>query len=130
MLNYAKQQIALNKNTDEWSKMLTWFESKDKNEVTMESFLQLMIAQLKNQDFNNPVEKMTRIGAMFRQFVDSTVNVLRGRSEFKSMFRVSVTTIKRSDNNPLKFAVTTDEALKHLINDGQGGFKKSYESID
>lgn len=34
----------------------SWFESKDKNEVTMESFLQLMIAQLKNQDFNNPVD--------------------------------------------------------------------------
>ncbi len=74
--------------------------------------------------------KMSSIGAMFRQFVDSTVAVLRSRAEFKSLFRVSVTTIRKSDNNPLKFSVTTDEALKHLINDGQGGFKPSIESID
>ncbi len=26
---YAKQQISLNKNVDEWLEMLTWFESKD-----------------------------------------------------------------------------------------------------
>lgn len=100
------------------------------SEQLLHAFLRGAGIENKEIDFNNPVEKMTRIGAMFRQFVDSTVNVLRGRSEFKSMFRVSVTTIKRSDNNPLKFAVTTDEALKHLINDGQGGFKKSVESID
>ncbi len=74
--------------------------------------------------------KMSAIGGMFRQFVESTISVLRSRAEFKSLFRVSVTTIKRADNNPLKFSVTTDEALKHLINDGQGGFKPSTESID
>ena len=84
----------------------------------------------KNIDLSHPDEKMSRIGTMFRQFVESTVSVLRSRAEFKSLFRVSVTTIKREDNNPLKFAVTTDEAIKHLINDGQGGFKKSVESID
>ena len=67
---------------------------------------------------------------MFRQFVDNTVAVLRSRAEFKSLFRVSVTTIRKSDNNPLKFAVTTDEAMKHLLNDGQGGFKPALESID
>ncbi len=75
-------------------------------------------------------QKMSAIGGMFRQFVESTISVLRSRAEFKSLFRVSVTTIKRADNNPLKFSVTTDEALKHLINDGQGGFKPSTESID
>jgi len=79
---------------------------------------------------DNVEDQLSRIGAMFRQFVESTVRVLRSRAEFKSLFRVSVTTIKIADNNPLKFAVTTDEALKQLVNDGQGGFKKSVESID
>ena len=96
----------------------------------LQAFLRGAQIEQKEIDFKNPDEKMTRIGTMFRQFVESTVAVLRSRAEFKSLFRVSVTTIKRSDNNPLKFAVTTDEALKHLINDGQGGFKKSVESID
>ncbi len=101
----------------------------EKNQL-LQAFLRGAQIDPKNIDFNDPDEKMTRIGKMFRQFVESTVSVLRSRAEFKSLFRVSVTTIKRSDNNPLKFAVTTDEALKHLINDGQGGFKKSVESID
>ncbi len=78
----------------------------------------------------NPEEGLVRVGQMFRQFVDNTVAVLRSRAEFKSLFRVSVTTIRKSDNNPLKFAVTTDEAMKHLLNDGQGGFKPALESID
>ncbi|NOQ76629.1 MAG: type VI secretion system-associated FHA domain protein TagH [Methylococcaceae bacterium] len=96
----------------------------------LQAFLQG--AQIESQGINltNPDEKMTRIGTMFRHFVESTVAVLRSRAEFKSLFRVTVTTIKRADNNPLKFSVTTDEAIKHLINDGQGGFKKSVESID
>lgn len=96
----------------------------------LQAFLRGAQIDPENIDFSNPDEKMSRIGTMFRQFVESTVSVLRSRAEFKSLFRVSVTTIKRSDNNPLKFAVTTDEAIKHLINDGQGGFKKSVESID
>jgi len=96
----------------------------------LQAFLQGAQIELQGIGLTNPDEKMTRIGTMFRQFVESTVAVLRSRTEFKSLFRVSVTTIKRVDNNPLKFSVTTDEAIKHLINDGQGGFKKSVESID
>jgi len=96
----------------------------------LKAFLQGAQVTNKDIDFTNPVEKMTRIGTMFRQFVESTVNVMRNRAEFKSLFRVSVTTIKKADNNPLKFSVTTEEAIKHLINDGQGGFKGSVESID
>ncbi len=79
---------------------------------------------------SDQVDRMRRIGAMFRQFVDSTMAVLRSRAEFKSLFRVTVTTIKRMDNNPLKFSVNTEEALQHLLNDGQGGFKPSVEAIE
>ena len=105
-------------------------KSEIDNSHLLNAFLQG--AQIENNDIDlsNPDEKMTRIGTMFRQFVESTVSVLRSRAEFKSLFRVTVTTIQRAGNNPLKFSVTTDEALKHLINDGQGGFKKSVESID
>lgn len=90
-------------------------------------------AELTQQGDLNPeqqLDRMNRIGSMFRQFVESTVAVLRSRAEFKSLFRVSVTTIKKADNNPLKFSVTTEEALQHLFNDGQGGFKKSVDAID
>lgn len=75
-------------------------------------------------------ETMRRIGLMFRKLVEGTVAVLRSRAEFKSQFRVSMTTIKTANNNPLKFAVTTEDALTHLVKNGQGGFKDSVEAID
>ena len=96
----------------------------------LQAFLRGAQIEDKGLVLSNPAEKMARIGVMFRQFVESTVNVMRNRAEFKSLFRVSVTTIKVADNNPLKFSVTTDEALKHLISNGQAGFKGSVESID
>ncbi|WP_442499595.1 type VI secretion system-associated FHA domain protein TagH [Methylobacter sp. sgz302048] len=75
-------------------------------------------------------ETMHRIGLMFRKLVEGTVAVLRSRAEFKSQFRVSMTTIKTTNNNPLKFAVTTEDALTHLVKNGQGGFKEPVEAID
>jgi len=78
----------------------------------------------------NPPEKFRLLGAMFRQFVNGMITVLRSRTEFKSQFRVSVTTIKTRDNNPLKFAVTTEDALCHLLNNGQDGFKSSLPAIE
>jgi type VI secretion system protein len=75
-------------------------------------------------------ETMRRIGLMFRKLVEGTVAVLRSRAEFKSQFRVSMTTIRTTNNNPLKFAVTTEDALTHLVKNGQGGFKDSVEAID
>ncbi len=84
----------------------------------------------KNIKPENAIEKMHLIGSMFRHLVNGAVAVLRSRTEFKSQFRVTMTTIKTVDNNPLKFSVTTDEAACHLLNNGQGGFKRSIEAID
>ena len=84
----------------------------------------------KNIKPENTGETMRLVGSMFRHLVEGTVAVLRTRTEFKSQFRVSMTTIKTVDNNPLKFSVTTDEAACHLLNNGQGGFKASVAAID
>ncbi len=100
------------------------------NERLIQAFLRGVQMSAEEIEFSDPIEKMERIGKMLRQFAESTVAVLRSRAEFKSMFRVNVTTIQRMDNNPLKFAITTDDAIKHLINDEQVGFKESVESID
>ena len=79
---------------------------------------------------DNPMEAMQRIGKMFRQLVSGTVSVLRSRAEFKSLFRVNVTVIRAANNNPLKFAVSTDEVLRQLIQNKEGGFLESVESIE
>ncbi|WAK00367.1 type VI secretion system-associated FHA domain protein TagH [Methylobacter sp. YRD-M1] len=89
-------------------------------------------AGLENKDLQAQAtpENVRRIGLMFRKLVEGTVAVLRSRAEFKSQFRVSVTTIKTTNNNPLKFAVTTEDALTHLVKNGQSGFKDPVEAID
>ncbi|NOT11220.1 MAG: type VI secretion system-associated FHA domain protein TagH [Methylococcaceae bacterium] len=94
------------------------------------AFLQGAGLDNKNIKSENTLEQMQLLGMMFRHLVEGTAAILRNRAEFKSQFRVSVTTIKSADNNPLKFSVTTDEAVSHLINNGQGGFKRSIEAID
>jgi type VI secretion system protein len=75
-------------------------------------------------------DTFNRIGQMFRKMVDGTVAVLRSRAEFKSLFRVNMTVIRASNNNPLKFAVTTDDVLKQLIQNREGGFLGSVEAIE
>jgi type VI secretion system protein ImpI len=41
--------------------------------------------------------------------------VLRARAEIKNTFRLPVTVIQRSENNPLKFAATAEDALQKLL---------------
>lgn len=53
--NYSNYTDATNKTSTN-STVNAWFEDPNKNSVSVDSFLQLMIAQLKNQDFNEPVD--------------------------------------------------------------------------
>ena len=43
------------------------------------------------------------------------MDVLRARAEIKNTFRLPVTVIQRSENNPLKFALGTDEAIRKIL---------------
>ncbi|HET6803828.1 MAG TPA: type VI secretion system-associated FHA domain protein TagH, partial [Frateuria sp.] len=55
------------------------------------------------------------LDTIFRIVVDGVMDVLRARAEIKNTFRLPVTLIQRSENNPLKFAPTADEALQKLL---------------
>ncbi|UGB39154.1 type VI secretion system-associated FHA domain protein TagH [Frateuria soli] len=62
------------------------------------------------------------LDAIFRIVVDGVMDVLRARAEIKNTFRLPVTLIQRSENNPLKFAPTADEALQKLLAPANGAF--------
>ena len=62
------------------------------------------------------------LDAVFRIVVDGVMDVLRARAEIKNTFRLPVTLIQRSENNPLKFAPTVDEALQKLLSPPNGAF--------
>jgi type VI secretion system protein ImpI len=62
------------------------------------------------------------LDAIFHIVVDGVMDVLRARAEIKNTFRLPVTLIQRSENNPLKFAPTAEEALQKLLAPANGAF--------
>jgi type VI secretion system FHA domain protein len=75
-------------------------------------------------------ETLHRIGQMFRKLIDGTVAVLRSRAEFKSLCRVNMTVIRATNNNPLKFTVSTDDVLRQLLENKTNGFIASTAAIE
>lgn len=69
------------------------------------------------------------IGLMFRDLVEGMMILLRSRAELKSQVRVSVTTIRPFENNPLKFTVTVEDALNTLLKPRQRGYLKPLDAI-
>jgi type VI secretion system protein ImpI len=59
---------------------------------------------------------------MFHIAVDAMMDVLRARAELKNSFRLPATLIQRSENNPLKFAPTAQEAVRKLLEPPGNGF--------
>jgi type VI secretion system protein ImpI len=55
------------------------------------------------------------LDAILRIVVDGVMDVLRARAEIKNTFRLPVTVIQRSENNPLKFALGSNEALAKIL---------------
>jgi len=72
---------------------------------------------------------MNTIGVLFRSFVEGMMTVMRARAELKSQFRVSVTTMRPVDNNPLKFTPNVDDALKIMLARDHPGFSDPVEAV-
>jgi type VI secretion system protein ImpI len=62
-----------------------------------------------------PPRPAPELDAILHIVVDGVMDVLRARAEIKNTFRLPVTVIQRSENNPLKFALGTDEAIRKIL---------------
>ena len=62
-----------------------------------------------------PPETAAILGNILRGVVQGLIEVLRARSEIKTEFRMPVTQVKVSENNPLKFAANAEDALGNLL---------------
>jgi type VI secretion system protein ImpI len=58
------------------------------------------------------------------------MDVLRARAELKNSLRLPVTLIQRTENNPLKFAATVDEAVTRLLSPADAGYLSGAAAID
>lgn len=56
------------------------------------------------------------LGQVLRTSVSGTMSILRARAQMKGEFRLSQTMIQPVENNPLKFSINLEEALRHIIN--------------
>ena len=55
------------------------------------------------------------LGRMLRAAVQGLIEALHTRADFRDQFRLPVTRVKQSENNPLKFAVDADDAWSSLL---------------
>jgi type VI secretion system protein len=61
------------------------------------------------------------IGKILKESIQGTRDILIGRAKIKNEMHLDVTLIKAKDNNPIKFSVSTEEALiKLLIHQDKG----------
>jgi type VI secretion system protein len=58
---------------------------------------------------------METAGAVLRETVQGLTRTLAARTAFKREMRMDVTTIQPVENNPLKFSVDVDDALRYLL---------------
>jgi type VI secretion system protein len=59
---------------------------------------------------------MHNLGTITRASVEGSMSILRARAQMKGEFRMSQTMIQPVENNPLKFSINTEEALRHIVN--------------
>ncbi|CAM2157010.1 type VI secretion system protein ImpI [Pararobbsia alpina] len=62
--------------------------------------------------------------------VDAMMDVLRARAELKNSFRLPATLIQRSENNPLKFAPSAEDAVAKLLTASSGAFLSGRAALD
>ncbi|AND69057.1 hypothetical protein ATSB10_16030 [Dyella thiooxydans] len=70
------------------------------------------------------------IEQMLSIVVDGVMDVLRARAEIKNTFRLPVTIIQRSENNPLKFAPNAEEALQKILSPPNAAFLSGPSAFD
>ncbi len=75
------------------------------------------------------IKSMENYGILLREVVQGIMEVLKSRAALKSEFRMSLTTIRPVENNPLKFSPSVDEALKILFSSQSAGYLSPVESI-
>jgi len=92
-------------------------ESSPKNETpgALDAFFKGAGLSPRKLDRKSEDELLQRLGQVMREFAVGVAEQLHLRAEQKNTLRLPHTTIKRSNNNALKFSAGVDEALNNLL---------------
>jgi len=77
-----------------------------------------------------PADTSAVLGTIMRSVVQGLIEVLRARSEIKTEFRMAMTQVKVSENNPLKFAANAEDALATLFGRRNPAYLPPQEAFD
>lgn len=84
-------------------------------DVCMNELLKGLGLSAEEIQLSNQPEFYHRLGAALRLSLQGMLDILRARASMKSEFRVMQTTIRTQENNPLKFSINVDEAIRNLF---------------
>ncbi|PXF64209.1 type VI secretion system-associated FHA domain protein TagH [Kangiella spongicola] len=92
----------------------------------------LNAAGLREEDLPRDVSPalFEAMGGALRFSLQGMLDILRARSDMKSEFRVLQTTIRTQENNPLKFSINVDEAIRNLFLRQVPGFLPWFQAIE
>jgi type VI secretion system protein ImpI len=77
-----------------------------------------------------PPEMAATLGQIVRAVVQGLIDVLRARAEFRDQFRLALTRVQTSQNNPLKFAVNAENALAAMLRTSSPGYLSPLEAFE
>ncbi len=76
------------------------------------------------------LEMMRSVGETYRDLVQGLVEVLKARQTIKNEFRLDQTMIRAEANNPLKFTVNIEDALKAMLGSTSRGYLTPRQAVD
>lgn len=77
------------------------------------------------QQQNLPAE----VAGVTREAIARMVDMLRARSSIKNELRIDRTMIRAAENNPLKFALTEQDALRYLFGERSGAYLSGRNAV-
>lgn len=91
----------------------------------------LRAASLRESDFDkrDSTEVLDQTGKLLAQMTDAMMVLLQSRMELKNAIRTDVTTLSHSGNNPLKFSMSSADALTKLLANNADGYLQSDRAI-
>lgn len=108
------------------------FDSIDDSQAKTYLTAFLNAAGLREEDLPRDVSPalFEAMGGALRFSLQGMLDILRARSDMKSEFRVLQTTIRTQENNPLKFSINVDEAMRNLFLRQIPGFLPWFQAIE
>jgi type VI secretion system FHA domain protein len=81
-------------------------------------------------EHNMSPEIMQDLGKVLRVVVEGVMDVLRARADIKSQFRLPLTRIKSTENNPLKHSPNVESALHTLLVQRNPGYLSTVQAFE